>query len=102
LQERHAALRARYGGRVACAPGSRALVSATRRAITELPAGWGVTRRLAIPVGGGELSLPSGASAIAEPIEPAGDAYVVRSIDRPVAGGRCRSSTSPSSPPTQG
>ncbi len=87
LQERHAALRARYGQRVATAPGSRALVSSTGRAITELPVGWGVTGRLAIPVGGGELTLPSGASAIADPIEPAGDAYVVRSVDRPVGGG---------------
>jgi hypothetical protein len=86
LQERHAALRARYGDRIAVAPGSRALVSPTGRAITELPAGWGVADRLAIPTGGGELTLPSGDSAIAEPLDGAGDAYVVRGIERPAGG----------------
>ena len=88
LQEKHARLRARYGDRVSAAPGTRALVSSSGRPITELPAGWGVSGRLAVPVGGGELTLPSGVGAIAEPVEPAGEAYVVRSLERPVVAGR--------------
>jgi hypothetical protein len=88
LQEKHARLRARYGDRVAAAQRTRALVSCTGRPITDLPAGWGVSGRLAMPAGGGELTLPSGIRAIADLVEPAGEAYVVRSVERPVVAGR--------------
>ena len=60
MQEHDLRLRARYGDRVAVAPGSRALVTPNGRPITDVPASWGTTGRLAIPPGGGRLTLPSG------------------------------------------
>jgi transcriptional regulator of acetoin/glycerol metabolism len=71
LQERDVRLRARYGDRVAGAPDRRALVTASGRALTELPAAWGARGRLAIPPGGGSLTLPSGTPAVAEAVGPA-------------------------------
>jgi len=82
VQERDLRLRARYGGRVAESPEGRALVTASGRALTELPAAWGARGRLVIPPGGGRLRLPSGTPAIAEPVGPADEAYVVRATDR--------------------
>jgi hypothetical protein len=89
LQERDARLRARYGEAVAHDPATRALVAPSGRPITRLPTGWCVKNRLTLPPGGGELVLPSGAHAVAEPAGPALDAYVVRALDRrPRAGSR--------------
>jgi hypothetical protein len=82
LQERDVRLRARYGDRVAGAPDRRALVTASGRALTELPAAWGARGRLAIPPGGGSLTLPSGTPAVAEAVGPAEEAFVVRTADR--------------------
>jgi hypothetical protein len=82
LQERDARLRARYGDAVAHDPASRALVAPSGRPITRPPSGWRVTGRLAIPPGGGELVLPSGAHAVAEPVGPALDAFIVETVDR--------------------
>jgi hypothetical protein len=83
LQELDARLRERYGGRVA--PGqSRALVAPSGRAITALPAAWVVPNRdsrLAVPPGGGELVLPSGLKAVAEPVGPGLEAFVVRAVE---------------------
>jgi hypothetical protein len=76
LQERDARLHARYGARVT--PGRAALVTPSGRPITGVPAGWGVSGRLAIPPGGGALTLPSGAPAVAEPVSQALEAFVVR------------------------
>ena len=89
LQERDARLRARYGDAVARDPATRALVAPSGRPITRLPAGWRATGRLAIPPGGGELELPSGAHAVAEPAGPALDAFLVRTLD-PRARGAAR------------
>ena len=82
LQERYARLRARYGDAIARAPATSALVAPSGRAITRLPATWGAKDRLAIPPGGGELILPSGAHAVAEPVNASLNAFVVQTIDR--------------------
>jgi hypothetical protein len=58
------------------------LVSPTGRPITRLPERWGVAGRLTIPAGGGPVALPSGASAIAEPVDRAGEVYLVRAPRR--------------------
>jgi GAF domain-containing protein len=88
LQEHDVRLRARYGDRVASAPDSRALVTATGRPLTKVPASWGTDGRLAIPPGGGRVMLPSGVVAIAESVGPAEEAYLVRSAARLGRGGR--------------
>lgn len=82
LREREARLRARYGDAVARDPATRALVAPSGRPITRLPTGWGANGRLAIPPGGGELVLPSGVHAVAEPVGPALDAFIVQTLDR--------------------
>jgi hypothetical protein len=78
MQEHDLRLRARYGGQVAIAPDSRALVTPNGRPITQVPASWRTKGRLAIPPGGGRLTLPSGDIAIAESVGPAEEAFVVR------------------------
>jgi hypothetical protein len=82
LQERDARVRARYGDAVMRAPATSALVAPSGRPITRLPANWGATDRLMIPPGGGELILPSGAHAIAEPVSASLNAFVVQTVDR--------------------
>jgi hypothetical protein len=86
LQERDARLRARYGDVVARSPATSALVAPSGRPITRLPANWGAKDRLAIPPGGGELILPNGAHAVAEPVSPSLNAFVVQTVDRRVGG----------------
>src|SRR3954454_13435709 len=87
LQEHDLRLRARYGDRVASAPESRALVTATGRPLTKVPASWGSAARFAIPPGGGRVTLPSGGAAIAESVGPADEAYLVRTTARLARGG---------------
>jgi hypothetical protein len=81
LQEIDARLRNRYGDRVAPSPASRALVAPSGRAITALPRAWCATDRVKVPAGGGALILPSGAQAVAEPVNPALEAFVVRAVE---------------------
>jgi hypothetical protein len=88
LQEHDLRLRARYGDRVASAPESRALVTPTGRPLTKVPPSWGADGRLAIPPGGGRVTLPSGMAAIAESVGPGDEAYLVRSAARLAAGAR--------------
>jgi hypothetical protein len=90
LQERDNRLRARYGDAVERSPATAALVAPSGRPITRLPTTWGATDRLMIPPGGGELILPNGAHAVAEPVNPSLTAFVVQSVDR-----RAKSSTKP-------
>jgi hypothetical protein len=78
VQEIDARLRARYGDRVV--PG-RALVAPSGRAITQLPKSWQAFGRLAVPPGGGELILPSGARAVAEPVSSSLEAFVVHAVE---------------------
>jgi hypothetical protein len=82
MQEHDQHLRARYGSHVAVAPDSRALVTPNGRPITEVPASWRANGRLAIPPGGGRLTLPSGELAIAESVGPAEEAFLVRASSR--------------------
>jgi hypothetical protein len=82
MQKHDLRLRARYGDQVAVAPGSRALVTPNGRAITDVPASWGTRGRLAIPPGGGRLTLPSGEVAIAESVGPAEELFLVRAAER--------------------
>jgi hypothetical protein len=87
LQEVDARLRERYGDRVRPEPSgkiSRALVVPSGRPITALPADWtepGHDARLAVPPGGGELVLPSGRHAVAEPAGPALEVFIVHAVD---------------------
>ena len=79
LQERDARLHARYGARVL--PDQSALVSASGRLIGAVPRGWKVHGRLVIPPGGGALTLPSGLPAVAEPVSPTLEAFVVHAVE---------------------
>jgi len=79
LQERDARLHARYGNRVA--PDRSALMTPSGRAIGTVPPGWGVVGRLAIPPGGGSLVLPSGTPAVADPVSPTLEAFVVHAVE---------------------
>src|SRR6185436_5006361 len=79
LQERDARLQARYGNRVA--PDRSALMTPSGRAIGTVPPGWGVVGRLAIPPGGGSLVLPSGTPAVADPVSPTLEAFVVHAVE---------------------
>jgi hypothetical protein len=81
LQDHDARLHARYGSRVALAPDTRALVTPSGRTIGSVPSGWCVAGRLAIPPGGGALLLPSGAPAVAEPVSPTLEAFVVHAVE---------------------
>jgi hypothetical protein len=89
LQEVDGRLRERYGDRVAPGPSgrvTRALVAPSGRAITKLPRGWippeHRSGRLAVPPGGGELRLPSGRLAVAEPVDAGLQVFVVRTLEQ--------------------
>ena len=87
LQERDDRLRARYQGRLAGGPDRRALVSAAGRLVADDSGGWLGGTRVELPPGGGELVLPSGAHAVAEPVAH-GQAFIVRELRR--SGARSR------------
>jgi hypothetical protein len=82
LLERDARLRKRYEERVLLSPATRCLVAPSGRLLTRPPASWQATGRLLIPPGGGELRLPSGLHAVAEPVDSALEAYLVHSVER--------------------
>ena len=79
LQERDARLHARYGARIR--PDHSALITRSGRPIGPIPPGWNLHGRLMIPPGGGALVLPSGAPAIAEPVSPTQEAFVVQAVE---------------------
>jgi signal transduction histidine kinase len=79
LGERDARLRFQYEDRVAAQRGESALVTPSGRVIAQGPTPWLSAQRLDMPPEGGELILPSGARAIAEPVGSE-DAYVVRRV----------------------
>jgi hypothetical protein len=86
MGERDARLRERYEDRIA-AGGSRAsLVAPSGRVISGDDAvSWIGADRVAVPPGGGELILPSGVTAVADPVGDE-EAFVVRAgLRRPVA-----------------
>jgi hypothetical protein len=85
MRERDAWLRGRYEDRVA-ATGSRALLATPTGRVISGDQAWAPDRRLELPPGGGELILPGGARAFAEPVGDE-EAFVVRAIDERAAGG---------------
>jgi signal transduction histidine kinase len=79
LKERDHRLRARYLARVRRCGDRRALVAPTGRLVADDSRGWLRGTRLELPPGGGELVLPSGAHAFAEPVGHA-EAFIVREL----------------------
>ena len=78
-------LRSRYG-HLLSERGPRLLVAPSGRVVGSTARGWREGRRLAVPMGGGELVLPDGTSAIAEPLGRE-EAFLVRAIDGERSGG---------------
>jgi hypothetical protein len=82
MHRRHAHLLARYDGPRIPADPRASLVTSTGRVISGDDAvGWIGAQTLDLPPEGGELTLPSGLSAVAEPAVDA-DAYIVRATGR--------------------
>lgn len=79
MQEHDQRLRSRYGELVANDE-DRALVTGSGRVLTDQRDGWLGGDRLVVPPGGGELILPSGVRAFAEPVGHE-DAYIVRNLE---------------------
>jgi hypothetical protein len=82
MHGRDAQLMARYDGPLVAAGPRASLVTSSGRVISGDEAGsWIGAQRLDLPPGGGELTVPSGRSAVAEPVGDAG-AYIVRATGR--------------------
>jgi hypothetical protein len=82
MAERDDRLRARYEHRVAAGPPRASLVTPSGRVISGDDAvSWIGADRLALPAGGGELILPSGVDAVADPVGHE-EAFVVHADDR--------------------
>ncbi len=77
--ERHDRLRSRFGERIA-GRGRRALVAPNGRVLSQSGSGWLGDERIALPARGGELVLPSGIRAIAEPLGHR-EAFIVRELE---------------------
>lgn len=77
LRERDDRLRARYGVLLGPESAGAALVTGSGRVLLDPRRHWPDTGHAVIPAGGGILLLPSGVTAVAEPIEE-DDVYVVR------------------------
>jgi signal transduction histidine kinase len=82
LQERDDRLRARYEWRLAGRADRRALVAPSGRLVADDSRGWLRGTRLELPPGGGELVLPSGEQALAEPLGDE-EAFIVRELGGP-------------------
>jgi signal transduction histidine kinase len=79
LQERDDRLRARYQARITGGAERRALVAPTGRLVADDASGWLRGTRLDVPSGGGELALPYGGRAVAEPVGH-NEAFIVREL----------------------
>src|SRR3954447_2455104 len=80
MHEGDGRLRSRYGDLLS-ERGPRLLVAPSGRVVGSTAPGWREGQRLAAPMGGGELVLPDGTPAIAEPVGRE-EAFLVRAIDR--------------------
>jgi hypothetical protein len=80
MHDRDDRLRSRYAERVAPGHG-RVLVTPTGRIIAGRPGAWVGAGRVAVPPGGGELELPSGVPAFAEPVGYE-EAFIVSALER--------------------
>jgi hypothetical protein len=94
--ERDDALRARYGDLLDHGAVRKALATSSGRIIAGSPAHWPRPARLELPHGGGELLLPTGVRAIAEPVGE--DAWVLTRLDDPRRA-RARPVAPPPEPP---
>ena len=81
MHERDARLRARYEDELAGRPRASLLTPSGRVIAGEDVVGWIGRARLAMPPGGGEVTLPSGAPALAEPLGQ-DEAFVVHPARR--------------------
>jgi signal transduction histidine kinase len=81
LQERDDRLRARYQPHITGGAERRALVAPTGRLVADDSRGWLHGTRLDLPPGGGEVVLPCGGRAIAEPIGHE-EGFIVRELGR--------------------
>ena len=81
LREHESSLRARFGHRIGYRGERRAVVTSTGRLLADDARGWLGDSRVDLPPGGGELVLPSGARAVAEPLD-SDEAFVLRELDR--------------------
>jgi len=79
LRERDARLRARHEDRIAATRDRSALVTPSGRVLAQGPARWLPAERLDVPRGGGEVALPSGGRAFADPVGGE-EAFVVREL----------------------
>jgi signal transduction histidine kinase len=80
MWQRDERLRSRHGSRMAGGGDRRALVAPTGRLVVDDSRGWLSGARLDLPPGGGEILLPSGARAVAEPVGR-GEGFLVRELD---------------------
>jgi len=79
MHEGDGRLRSRYGDLLS-GRGPRLLVAPSGRVVGSTARGWREGQRLAVPMGGGEMVLPDGTPAIAEPLGRE-QAFLVRAID---------------------
>jgi hypothetical protein len=79
MHERDMRLRARYEQRVRQGADARALLTSRGRVLMQHPHRWLPESPVALPPGGGELVLPSGERAFAEPVG-SDDAFLVRAL----------------------
>jgi signal transduction histidine kinase len=79
LQQRDERLRERYQERIARGRTRQALVTPAGRVLADDSRGWLGARPVELPAGGGELVLPSGEPAVAEPVDD-GDAFILREL----------------------
>jgi signal transduction histidine kinase len=79
MHEGDGRLRSRYGDLLS-GRGPRLLVAPSGRVVGSTAPDWREGQRLAVPMGGGELVLPGGTQAIAEPLGRE-EAFLVRAID---------------------
>src|SRR4051794_11000540 len=85
MHERDLRMRTRYRDRLVEGSDDRALVTSSGRVIGTSPHDWIGEERLDVPAYGGELTLPSGAPAFAEPLDRDG-AFLVRLLAPPPTG----------------
>ena len=79
MQEHDARLRRRFEERLG-GGGQHALVTPSGRVIAGDDDGWTGAERLVVPAGGGEMTLPSGVPAFAEPVGHE-EAFVLRAVE---------------------
>jgi hypothetical protein len=80
MHERDARLRARHEGHLGAGARSALVTPSGRLIAGDVGSGWTGADRVLIPPGGGEITLPSGVAAFAEPVGH-DEAFVLRVVD---------------------